>query len=84
MSDNEVYVNLKGREPHGIVDPGKLIEEVRTRVIDLLIDYRDPATGQRLVNLALRKEVCPSLGLWGDRVGDVIFTQAALTGAHGK
>ncbi|NQU76485.1 MAG: alkaline phosphatase family protein, partial [Planctomycetes bacterium] len=84
LSENEVYVNLKGREPHGIVEPGRHFEEVRTRVIDLLLDYRDPQTGERLVNLALRKEECRSLGLWGDRVGDVIFTQTAVTGGHGK
>ena len=84
LSENEVYINLEGREPHGIVKPGKHYEEVRTKVIDMLLDYRDPATGERLVNLALRKEECRSLGLWGDRVGDVIFTQTALTGGHGK
>ena len=84
MSLNEVYVNLKGREPHGIVAPGAEFERVRTRVIDLLLDYREPASGERLVNLALRREECRSLGLWGDRVGDVIFTQTALAGSHGR
>jgi hypothetical protein len=84
LSENEVYINLKGREPGGIVEPGEQYEEVRTKVIDMLLDYRDPETGERFVNLALRKEECRSLGLWGDRVGDVIFTQTALTGGHGK
>ncbi len=84
MSLNEVYVNLRGREPHGIVAPGAEFERVRTRVIDLLLDYREPAGGERLVNLALRREECRSLGLWGDRVGDVIFTQTALAGSHGR
>ena len=83
LSLNEVYVNLRGREPHGIVAPGAEFERVRTRVIDLLLDYREPA-GERLVNLALRREECRSLGLWGDRVGDVIFTQTALAGSHGR
>ena len=27
---------------------------------------------------------CRSLGLWGERVGDVIFTQTALAGSHGR
>jgi predicted AlkP superfamily phosphohydrolase/phosphomutase len=84
LSGNEVYINLKGREPDGIVEPGKEYEDVRTRVIDLLLDYRDPRTGKRVVNMALRKEECRSLGLWGDRVGDIIFTQIPETGSHGK
>ena len=53
-------------------------------MIDLLLDYREPDGGERLVNLALRSEECRSLGLWGERVGDVIFTQTALAGSHGR
>jgi len=66
------------------VEPGEAFEEIRDRIIELLLDCRDPKTGRRLINLALRKEECRSFGLWGDRVGDVIFTQAPETGGHGK
>jgi predicted AlkP superfamily phosphohydrolase/phosphomutase len=68
-----VYVNLKGRDPEGIVEPGGEYEEVRRQVIDLLLSYRDPVTGRRPVTLALRREDARVLGLQGDRVGDVIY-----------
>jgi predicted AlkP superfamily phosphohydrolase/phosphomutase len=84
LSNTDVYVNLKGREPHGLVEPGAEYEAVRTRVIDTLLDFRDPKDGRRLINMALRKEEARSFGLHGDRVGDVIFTQVAEIGNHGK
>lgn len=70
-------MSLRGREPNGIVDAGDEFEIVRTRVIDLLIDYRGPISGDRIVNMALRREECRSFSLWGDRVGDVVFTRIA-------
>ena len=46
----QIYVNLKGREPEGIVDPGAEREDVRRRVSDALLQLRHPITGQPLVN----------------------------------
>jgi predicted AlkP superfamily phosphohydrolase/phosphomutase len=54
----QVFVNLKGREPEGIVEPGAEYESVRQRVIEALGDLRHPETGQPLVD-----EIVP-----GDRV----------------
>jgi len=68
-----VYVNLKGRDPQGIVEPGKEYEKVCDEIIKALYDYTDPATGKKPVVFALRKEDARMIGLWGDRVGDVIF-----------
>ena len=68
-----IYVNLKGRDPHGIVNPGEEYEEIVERIIDLLYSLRDPETGERPIALALRKEDASILGVWGDRVGDVIY-----------
>ncbi|MCL4425862.1 MAG: hypothetical protein M1553_10595, partial [Firmicutes bacterium] len=34
---------------------------------------RDPETGERPVEIALKKEDAPLLGLWGDRCGDVFY-----------
>ncbi len=67
-----VWVNLKGREPHGIVEP-KDYEEVRDRIIETLYDIRDPETKQRVVQLAIRREDAALLGLGGERDGDVIY-----------
>jgi len=78
-----IYVNLKGRDPHGIVPPEKY-EEVRERIIKALYDYTDPETGLKPVVFALKKEDARIIGLHGDRVGDVIFAlRGEFGGQHG-
>jgi predicted AlkP superfamily phosphohydrolase/phosphomutase len=68
-----VWINLRGRDPDGIVEPGAEYERVREQVIQAFYGMRDPETGQCPVALALRKEDAAFLGQWGDTVGDVIF-----------
>jgi predicted AlkP superfamily phosphohydrolase/phosphomutase len=46
----QIFINLKGREPEGIVEPGAEYESVRQRVIEALHDLRHPATRQPLVD----------------------------------
>lgn len=74
---SEVYVSLQGREPFGTVPPQHL-DAVKTQVIDALLDWRDPASGKRVVALALKLEDAPLIGFWGDPhdgvCGDVVFT----------
>jgi len=68
-----VYVNLKGRDPNGIVDPADY-EKVQQEIIDALYAYRDPNMGNRRpVALALTKQDAKVLGLYGDRIGDVVY-----------
>jgi predicted AlkP superfamily phosphohydrolase/phosphomutase len=67
-----VYVNLKGRDPEGAVQPGKEYEDLVNRLIDLLYDVKDPLNGQRPFRLALSNSDSEFLGLSGDRTGDVI------------
>lgn len=52
----QIYVNLKGREPHGIVEPGAEYEAVRERVIAALQDLRHPETGEPLVDQVIPGE----------------------------
>jgi len=68
-----VYVNLKGRDPQGIVRPGAGYERVRDQVIEALYDYVDPETKVRPVTLALRREDARHLGTYGERAGDIVF-----------
>ncbi|MBP2639196.1 MAG: type phosphodiesterase/nucleotide pyrophosphatase [Firmicutes bacterium] len=68
-----IYVNLKGREPHGCVEPEQY-DELVEKIIDDLMTYRDPENGRRPFALALRKQDMPIIGLGGDHVGDVYFT----------
>ena len=54
----QVYLNVKGRQPQGIVPPEEY-EAVRQRVIDVLQGFVDPDTGRKLMDrVILREEVC--------------------------
>jgi predicted AlkP superfamily phosphohydrolase/phosphomutase len=57
MSGGEeiIIVNLKGREPQGIVEPGEEYEKLRTQIIQDLENARDPR-GERIVTKAYRRE----------------------------
>lgn len=67
-----IWVNLKGRDPQGIVNP-KDYENVRENIIKALYEMRDPNTGNQIVKLALKREEAAFLGQNGDRVGDVVY-----------
>ena len=42
--------NLKGRDPQGIVEPGEEHERLKTELIALLKDWKDPKTGQHVMS----------------------------------
>jgi len=67
-----IYINLKGRDPEGIVEPGDY-KQVQQQIIDALLTYVDPATGKRQISLALTKQDARILGLYGDHIGDVVY-----------
>ncbi len=67
-----VYVNLKGRDPEGIVAP-KDYRKVQREIIETMMAYRHPQTGTCPFIMALPKEEAEMLGLWGDQVGDVVY-----------
>lgn len=75
-----IYVNLKGRYTHGVVEPSEY-EEVQEQIIEALYSYVDPKTNKRPVILALKKKDARLLGLYGDRIGDVVY---ALRDDYGK
>jgi len=68
-----IYINLKGREPNGVVEPEDY-EKVRDQIIDALLSYKDPKLGICPFSLVLRAEDARILGLYGDRIGDIIVT----------
>lgn len=70
---SEVFVNLEGREPMGIV-PAEEIEAVQEAVIDALLEWRDGVTGKRPIALALKLKDSQIIGFWGEDQGDVVFT----------
>jgi predicted AlkP superfamily phosphohydrolase/phosphomutase len=50
-----LHLNLRNREPQGIVDPADY-EKVRTQAIEALLEFTDPATGEPVVANVLRRE----------------------------
>jgi predicted AlkP superfamily phosphohydrolase/phosphomutase len=51
-----IFINLRGREPEGIVAPGHDYESVRQEIIAGLEDLRDPETGELVVARVHRRE----------------------------
>ena len=51
----QIYLNLQGREPHGIVTPDRYAA-ARQQVIDALNTLTDPATGKSLVDRIIPRE----------------------------
>ncbi|MEW6358871.1 MAG: alkaline phosphatase family protein [Planctomycetota bacterium] len=68
-----VWVNLKGRDPDGIVEPGEEYEAVRQQIIDAILDARDPHTGRHAANLVCRREDAAMVGIGGGHSGDVFI-----------
>ncbi len=52
----QIYVNLKGREPQGIVEPGAQRREVQQRIEEALQELRHPETGQPLLDRVIQGE----------------------------
>jgi predicted AlkP superfamily phosphohydrolase/phosphomutase len=69
---NHIFINLKGRDPEGIVDPADkytLEEQIMTDLYGL----KDPETGFRYVAVALRNKDAVLLGEGGPDSGDIVF-----------
>ncbi len=52
----EIYLNVKGREPEGMIEPGKEYEKVRTEIITKLSQIKNPNTGQILKPQVYKRE----------------------------
>lgn len=51
-----VFVNVKGRQPQGVVAPGGEYEAARDRLIEALEALRDPETGEPVAGNVFRRE----------------------------
>ncbi len=67
-----IYVNLTGRDPQGIVEPGAHYEDIRTRIIGELSVLVDPGTGRPAVHGAYRREEVHS-GEYVARMPDILL-----------
>jgi predicted AlkP superfamily phosphohydrolase/phosphomutase len=50
-----LWLNVRGREPQGIVEPGAQYEEVLAEVVEKLLAYGDPETGEPVVAAVHRR-----------------------------
>jgi predicted AlkP superfamily phosphohydrolase/phosphomutase len=55
-SFGNLYINLKGREPMGIVEPGSHYESVREEVISRLYELKDPEDGRPVIDRVYKRE----------------------------
>jgi len=69
---SHIYVNLKGRDPEGIVEPEDYKKLVQQIISDLYA-YRDPKSGERVVAFAMTREEMECVGMGGPHCGDIFF-----------
>jgi len=67
-----VWINLKGRDPQGIVKSDEY-ESTRSQVVDVLQNLKDPDTGDRIATMVMTKEESVNVGLGDERTGDVVY-----------
>lgn len=51
-----IFINLRGREPLGIVEPGKEYEVLREQIASQLMDLVEPVTHQMIVRKVYKRE----------------------------
>jgi predicted AlkP superfamily phosphohydrolase/phosphomutase len=70
-SFGQVYINLAGVHPQGIVQPGQEYEELKERIAGEALALRDPRTGESLIERVHRREETYS-GPYSSRAPDMI------------
>ena len=79
---DHIYINLKGRNPHGIVDP-KDKYELETQIISDIYNFRDPHNGRRVISIAMHNKDAAIIGMSGPECGDIIyFTEEGYNKIH--
>ncbi len=74
-TEEGVYINVREREPWGIVERGPAYHEIRSRVRAALEELTDPETGAQLVVNCLDREHVYH-GPWLDRAPDLLLELA--------
>lgn len=68
-----IWINLKGRRPQGVVEPGKEYEALIQFLIEKLYQLKDPDTGQQVIKKVYRKEEIYH-GRYMDQAPDLILS----------
>ncbi len=72
-TEEGIWLNVRGREPFGLVEPGAEYERLRDEIIEAALALRDPNTGQPIVRAAHRREEVHD-GPFVERAPDVVLT----------
>jgi predicted AlkP superfamily phosphohydrolase/phosphomutase len=72
MGSGLIYINVKGREPSGIVNPGLEYESLRKQIINKLYRLKDHETGESIIEKVYTKEEIYS-GPYLDTMPDIVF-----------
>jgi len=70
-----IWVNLKGRNAQGTVEPGSEYEEIRDLIIQKAKGLRDPETGEIVFEDVLKREEV-YFGKYVDKAPDILLLQA--------
>lgn len=71
-----IWINVKGRQPQGTVDPASEYQELRERIVKELLDMADPETGKKIVKKVFRREELYR-GPYLEKAPDIMFIQDA-------
>lgn len=86
LDPGRFYLNLKGREPRGKVQPGSEANRVRDEIAAALLELEDPDSGDRIIDQVRKREDIYS-GLHFERAPDLVAVPKRgydLKGALGK
>ncbi|MFC2037390.1 alkaline phosphatase family protein [Chloroflexota bacterium] len=73
----QIRLNVRGREPQGLVEPGEQYEAARDEIIARLGELCDPQTGEQVVEAVYRREEV----YWGhsmEQAADIVFIPTRL------
>jgi len=66
-----IYLNIKGREPEGAVEPG-FADKVREELVEKLLKLQNPYTGKKITSQVMKGEEIYQ-GKYRDQAPDIVF-----------
>ncbi|MDE2217261.1 MAG: alkaline phosphatase family protein [Planctomycetota bacterium] len=72
LDPGRIYINLRGREPNGCVEPGKDYEQLRDTLISKLIKIKDPVAKTNIIDKVHKREEIYH-GKYFDRAPDLVI-----------
>jgi len=74
MGPIHIFLNVRGRDPEGIVEPGGEYENLKENIKDLLYQVKHEETGKYIVKVAFGREEVDAFGIYGGGIGDVVYS----------